>query len=211
MHVKANQASTFAEPLIDIPNSQLDTINKIIDWNALTKDFIFIRTDYNAMSLFKALLIGTWHNLSDKSLADSLKRDGVFMNFCGFSISDNKPDATTLLRFSNPLIKHLLLNKLLTVINQQNSKALKSQNPRDGMMRKRPQGESMSHWDQLRNKAISTRRFVVEKTFGTLKSTYGMARSRYIGLEQVANEVNLKAIAYNLTRSTNVYKNLITT
>jgi IS5 family transposase len=33
---------------------------------------------------------------------------------------------------------------------------------------------------------------------------YGLARSRYIGLEKVASEVNLKAIAYNLVRVANV-------
>ena len=57
------------------------------------------------------------------------------------------------------------------------------------------------------------RKFVVERTFGTLKRTYGLARSRYIGLEKVASEVNLKAIAYNLTRAANVYiyKDLMTT
>jgi IS5 family transposase len=33
-----------------------------------------------------------------------------------------------------------------------------------------------------------------------------LARSRYIGLEKVASEVNLKAIAYNLVRVANVYK-----
>ncbi|WP_122951224.1 transposase [Bathymodiolus thermophilus thioautotrophic gill symbiont] len=65
----------------------------------------------------------------------------------------------------------------------------------------------MSHWHKLRNKAISKRRFVVERTFGTLKRTYGLARSRYIGLEKVASEVNLKAIAYNLVRAANVYIN----
>ncbi|WP_171004265.1 hypothetical protein [Bathymodiolus heckerae thiotrophic gill symbiont] len=34
----------------------------------------------------------------------------------------------------------------------------------------------------------------------------GLARVRYINLEKV----NLKAIAYNLTRAANVYKDLIT-
>ncbi|CAC9581626.1 transposase [thiotrophic endosymbiont of Bathymodiolus puteoserpentis (Logatchev)] len=49
---------------------------------------------------------------------------------------------------------------------------------------------------------------VVERTFGTLKRTYGLARARYIDLEKVASEVNLKkAIAYNLVRAVNVYIN----
>ncbi len=49
---------------------------------------------------------------------------------------------------------------------------------------------------------------VVERTFGTLKRTYGLARARYIDLEKVASEVNLKkAIAYNLVKAVNVYIN----
>ncbi len=56
------------------------------------------------------------------------------------------------------------------------------------------------------NKAINKRRFVVERTFSTLKRTYGLARSRYIGLEKVASEVNLKAIAYNCINRNNHQK-----
>ena len=71
----------------------------------------------------------------------------------------------------------------------------------------------MSHWHKLRNKAISNRRFVVERAKGTLKRTDGLASARYMGLEKVASDVNLKAIAYNLTRAANVYiyKELMTT
>ncbi len=76
------------------------------------------------------------------------------------------------------------------------------------LWRKEPKGKAMSNWNKLRNKAISNRRFVVERTFGTLKRTYGLARSRYIGLEKVASEVNLEAIAYNLIRTANIYKEL---
>ena len=78
-------------------------------------------------------------------------------------------------------------------------------------MTKKPKGKSMSHWHKLRNKAISKRRFVVERTFGTLKRIYGLGRARYITLEKVANEVILKAITYNLTRAANVYNNMVKT
>lgn len=335
MRVITTQEQTFADSFINIPNSKLDIINKIIDWRIIAKELELapIKTDYSAVSLFKALLIGTWHNLSDERLADSLTRDLVFIKFCEFSISGNKPDATTLLRFRDKLVKHNLFDQLLSSINimleahqlklsngkhvamdatliqsarrpkktitihkngevyevgnnpvqysddsdakwtykagkytygyssvvttdanglinkatthpandsemthfeenikqannhkgvrvlydkgvasQANSKVLKEQKLRDGIMRKKPKGKTMSHWHKLRNKAISNRRFVVERTFGTLKRTYGLARSRYIGLEKVASEVNLKAIAYNLTRAANVYiyKDLMT-
>lgn len=336
MRVKTTQEQTFADSFINIPNSKLDIINKIIDWRIIAKELELapIKTDYSAVSLFKALLIGTWHHLSDERLADSLTRDLVFIKFCEFSISGNKPDATTLLRFRDKLVKHNLFDQLLSSINimleahqlklsngkhvamdatliqsarrpkktitihkngevyevdndpvqysddmdakwthkagkytygyssvvttdanglinkatthsandsemthfeenikqannqkgvrvlydkgassQANRAALKEQKLRDGIMRKKPKGKQMSHWNKLRNKAISNRRFVVERTFGTLKRTYGLARARYIGLEKVASEVNLKAIAYNLTRAANVYiyKDLMTT
>ncbi|AYQ55816.1 IS5 family transposase [Bathymodiolus thermophilus thioautotrophic gill symbiont] len=328
MRVKTTQEQTFADSFINIPNSQLDIINKVIDWEVIAKDLSHIKVDYSAVSLFKALLIGTWHNLSDEKLADSLSRDLVFINFCNFSLSGNKPDATTIGRFRTKLIKQNLFDRLLSSINlmlennqlklsngkhvamdatliqsarrtkkiitthktgevyeidsnpiqysddkdarwtfkagkytygyssvvttdanglinkatthpandsemthfeenvkqagnqkgvrvlydkgtasQANSEALKAQKLRDGIMRKKPKGKQMSHWNKLRNKAISKRRFVVERTFGTLKRTYGLARSRYIGLEKVASEVNLKAIAYNLVRAANVYIN----
>lgn len=331
MRVKTTQEQTFADSFIDIPNSQLDTINKIIDWKVIAKELSHIKVDYSALSLFKALLVGTWHNLSDEKLADSLGRDLVFINFCGFSLSGNKPEGTTIGRFRTKLSKENLFDRLLSSINlmlennqlklsngkhvamdatliqsarrprkaisthkddgvyqidandpiqysddknakwtfkagkytygyssvvttdanglinkatthaanksemthfeenvkqannqkgvrvlydkgaasQANSEALKEKKLRDGIMRKKPKGKAMSHWNKLRNKAISKRRFVVERTFGTLKHTYGLTRSRYIGLEKVSNEVSLKAIAYNLTRAANVYKDLI--
>jgi transposase, IS5 family len=328
MRVKTTQEQTFADSFISIPNSQLDTINKIINWAVIAKQLEHIKVDYSAVSLFKALLIGTWHNLSDERLADSLGRDLVFINFCNFSLSGNKPDGTTIGRFRTKLSKENLFDSLLDSINtmleshqlklsngkhvamdatliqsarrakktitthkdnevyevdndpiyysddkdakwtfkagkytygyssvvttdanglinkatthpanksemtgfkenvekvnnqkgvrvlydkgvasKANSQALKDQKLRCGIMRKKPKGKDMSHWNKVRNRAISVRRFVVERTFGTLKRTYGLARSRYIGLEKVASEVNLKAIAYNLVRAANVYVN----
>ena len=117
MRVITTQEQTFADSFINIPNSKLDIINKIIDWRIIAKQLTPIKTDYSAVSLFKALLIGTWHHLSDERLADSLTRDLVFIKFCEFSISGNKPDATTLLRFRDKLVKYNLFDQLLSSIN----------------------------------------------------------------------------------------------
>jgi hypothetical protein len=54
---------------------------KITQLREIAKQLAPIEVDYAAVSLFKALLIGTWHNLSDERLADSLGRDLVFSNF----------------------------------------------------------------------------------------------------------------------------------
>ena len=63
----------------------------------------------------------------------------------------------------------------------------------------------MTVWNRLRNKAIGKRRFVVERTLGTLKRTYGLSRARYVGLVKVQAEVLMKSIAYNLKRGMNSY------
>ncbi len=202
MRVITTQEQTFADRFVNIPSSKLDIVNKIIHWQTIAKQLKNINVDYAAVSLFKALLIGTWHNLSDERLADSLNRDLVFISFCGFSLSGNKPDATTLLRFRNKLVQQNLFDPLLALINTM----LEDNQPKLANGKHVAMDATLIQRNKLRNKAISKRRFVVERTFGTLKRTYGLSRSRYRSLEKVASEVNLKAIAYNLTRAVNVYK-----
>ena len=99
MRIITTQQQTFADGFINIPNSKLDMINKIINWRIIAKQLAHIKTDYSSVGLFKALLIGTWHHLSDEKLSDSLARDLVFIKFCDFNLSVHKPDATTIGRF----------------------------------------------------------------------------------------------------------------
>ena len=87
-----------------------------------------------------------------------------------------------------------------------NRTVLKSKGLKDGIMRKKPKGKPMTHWNRIRNRLISKRRFVVERTFGTLKRTYGLHRSRYVGLLKIQTEVLMKSIAYNLKRGINRFQ-----
>ena len=70
-------------------------------------------------------------------------------------------------------------------------------------MRKKPKGKPMTHWNWMRNRLISKRCFVVDRTFGTLTGTDGLHRSRYVGLLKTQAEVLMKSIAYNLKRGIN--------
>jgi IS5 family transposase len=332
MRVTTNQSQGFADALVVIPESEFDNIKLIIDWKEIAVLLQEINSDYNPVSMFKALLLATWHNLSDDRLSKSLERDLVFMRFCGFSLSGRKPDESTICRFRNKLVKQGIYAILLSKINimlgakdlkvnngkhvtmdatliksarrprkvikatkekdgnykveksneeeqiieysddkeatyvkkgkkvvygyasyvvcddqgmvdsvstlsahesemsnfadnikkanitkgsrvlydkgaasKNNSKALKDMGLRDGIMKKKPRGKEFSKWDKLRNKAISKRRFVVERTFGTMKRVYGLSRARYIGIEKVEAETILKAIAYNIKRAVNIY------
>jgi IS5 family transposase len=69
---------------------------------------------------------------------------------------------------------------------------------KNGIMHKAQRGRGLSHWEQIRNKLISRKGFIVERAFGTLKKWYGMARARYLGLARVEGQVLLNSIAFNL-------------
>ncbi len=74
---------------------------------------------YDAVSMFKALLLGQWHNLSDPQLEESLRIRLDFMMFTGFELREDVPDETTLCRFRNKLIERNLDHKLFKEITYQ--------------------------------------------------------------------------------------------
>jgi IS5 family transposase len=74
---------------------------------------------FDPIVMFKALLLGQWHNLSDAGLEEALRVRLDFMLFCGFELHDEVPDATTLCRFRNRLVKAKKLASLLHEINRQ--------------------------------------------------------------------------------------------
>jgi len=55
--------------------------------------------------------------------------------------------------------------------------------------------------DKQRNREISKNRFVVERTFGSIKRWFGGGYSRYRGLAKMHIQNIMEAIAYNLYRS----------
>uniref|UniRef100_UPI00263270AE transposase n=1 Tax=Nitrosomonas sp. TaxID=42353 RepID=UPI00263270AE len=68
---------------------------------------------FDALMMFKAILLGQWHSLSDAALEQALSVRIDFLQFCGLSLSDAIPDETTLCRFRNRL------DDLLASINEQ--------------------------------------------------------------------------------------------
>jgi Transposase and inactivated derivatives, IS5 family len=76
-------------------------------------------TPYDPLSMFKAMLLGQWHGLSDTQLEQALKVRIDFMVFTGFEPGMAFPDATTLCRFRNRLVEAKLDQVLLRRINGQ--------------------------------------------------------------------------------------------
>jgi IS5 family transposase len=109
--------------------NQLIKLAKLINWENLRPELKGLfkveeslhggRTPYDSLQLFKAILLGQWHNLSDPKLEESLRVRLDFMLFTGFEISEDLPDETTLCRFRNRLIEKGVDKKLFKKINQQ--------------------------------------------------------------------------------------------
>ena len=76
------------------------------------------RPAYPLLSMFKAVLLGQWHSLSDPELEHSLITRIDFSLFCSFD-ELSIPDYSTLCRYRNWLAQDDTLSELLELINRQ--------------------------------------------------------------------------------------------
>ncbi len=110
-------------------DNHLMRLDKLIHWDSLKQLLRGIHVNeensrggqkaYNNLSMFKALLLGQWHSLSDPALEDALRLRLDFMLFTGFEMADKVPDETTLCRFRNKLVEKGLYEKIFLELNRQ--------------------------------------------------------------------------------------------
>ena len=101
-------------------------IDRLLDWSAFSS--ILKRglgrsglgpSGYEAIVLFKCLLVGQWHGLSDPKLERALSVRLDFMLFCGLDLHGTVPDETTHCRFRNALVKADVYDGLLAEVCRQ--------------------------------------------------------------------------------------------
>ena len=101
----------------------LARIDALLDWGAFSP--ILKRglglsgigpQGYDPLVLFKCLLIGRWHGLSDPKLERALKVRLDFMVFCGLDLHASVPDETTHCRVRNALLKGGVYDDLLAEV-----------------------------------------------------------------------------------------------
>ena len=113
-------------------------LSLIIDWKPIEQHLNkqkarYIRDNrgrpaYDPLSMFKAILIGQWHSLSDTELEHGIITRIDFNLFCGFD-EMHIPDHSTLCRYRNWLAQNNLLDELLNLINRElTAKGLKVKN-----------------------------------------------------------------------------------
>lgn len=73
---------------------------------------------YDPLKMFKAVLLGQWHSLSDPELEHALAVRADFLVFCDFDDME-LPDHSTLCRYRQWLMKGNLLKRLMAEINGQ--------------------------------------------------------------------------------------------
>jgi len=88
--------------------------------------------------------------------------------------------------------------------SESNSRALAEKGWQDRIMKKAYRNKPLSEEDKKRNKAISKIRWVVERSFGTLKKVQEFVRARYLGLGKVDMEFNFQALAHNMRKAINL-------
>ena len=103
-------------------------LDQVIDWQPIKQYLNRQRTRYvrdhrgrpaySLLSMFKAVLLGQWHSLSDPELEHSLITRIDFNLFCRFD-ELSIPDYSTLCRYRNWLAQDDTLSELLQLINRQ--------------------------------------------------------------------------------------------
>jgi IS5 family transposase len=69
------------------------------------------------------------------------------------------------------------------------------------IMHKAYKNRPLTEWQKKFNRVVSKKRWVVERTFGSMRRWFGCGMARYVGLAKTHTQHLLEAIAYNLYRA----------
>ena len=104
----------------------LRKVDALMDWSAIS---VLLKNGvkrsgrgpqgYKQITLFKCLLIGQWHNLSDRKLEQGLRVRFDSMLFSGHDLHGGVPDETTHCRFRNALVNVDVYDALLAEVCSQ--------------------------------------------------------------------------------------------
>lgn len=105
--------------------SSLAELAALIDWPEIDRHLVGISAaakgepGWPPLALFRALLLATWHDLSDVRLAEALDDRTSFRRFCGFTAHESTPERTTFVRFRRELVRRGLDRVLFEAITRQ--------------------------------------------------------------------------------------------
>jgi IS5 family transposase len=105
--------------------SSLSEIAALLDWTAVDRHLGDVSAaakgelGWPPLALFRALLLATWHDLSDVRLAEALDDRASFRRFCGFAAHEATPERTAFVRFRRELVRRGLDRLLFEAVTGQ--------------------------------------------------------------------------------------------
>ena len=115
-------ADSFVRP--SSANPTLDEIDRLIDWKPLRnrmEEFYTLsgpgRPAFPAVTLFKAVLLQNWYNLSDPAAEEAIDDRRSFRRFLGLNLDEKSPDHSTLHRFRDRIASSM--EELFQMVNMQ--------------------------------------------------------------------------------------------
>src|SRR5215217_1422608 len=103
----------------------LDDLHRLIDWAAIDRHLAPVYASakgeqaWPPLSIFKALLLAVWYDLSDVKLAEALDDRTSFRRFCGFAAEEPTPERTAFVRFRRALLARDLDRVLFAAVTDQ--------------------------------------------------------------------------------------------
>lgn len=129
MTTKPSGQFSFVEALLPQGigrSGRLDRLSGLVKWYRFEKILARLRPPgapgrpaYNALVMFKALLLQSLYGLSDSELEEALADRLSFRRFVGLALDEVVPDHTTLNRFRNLLVEEKLLDPLFGELDRQ--------------------------------------------------------------------------------------------
>ena len=104
--------------------TSLDELSVLIDWAPAERTLAGLcrsamgEKAWPPLAMFKALLLATWHDLSDVALAEALEDRASFRRFCGFAREEEVPERTAFVRFRRQLVAHGLDKNLFEAVTR---------------------------------------------------------------------------------------------
>jgi IS5 family transposase len=105
--------------------SSLAHLAALLDWAEIDRALAGISAaergepGWPPLALFRALLLATWHDLSDIRLAEALDDRASFRRFCGFAAHEPTPERTAFVRFRRALVGRGLDRALFDAVTRQ--------------------------------------------------------------------------------------------
>jgi transposase, IS5 family len=106
-------------------SGSLGEIAGLIDWSEIDRHLAVIYASakgepaWPPLSLFKALLLAVWYDLSDVKLAEALDDRASFRGFCGFAVDEPTPERTAFVRFRRELVARSLDRDVFEAVTTQ--------------------------------------------------------------------------------------------